>query len=138
MTMDSNDQVEACQFNDGSNFVPMDPVKALAELRRRSNDLFHLALVLKGSRTLAEWSDAQDSMAAIMERLGDLFDQVDPIHVGFVDGRRTCAPTGDLIARGKRLENAFHRFCGGGTHAYVGCDCSDCLEVRDFRLEAVE
>ena len=117
-------------------YEPKNPDEVLVELRKRSEDLFHLALVCKAARTLAEWSDAQDSMAQIMEGVGDLLDQVDQVHLGFY--RRTTTPTKDLVARGQRLESELHHFCGPEMQSHDGCNCSDCESIRAFSLVDVE
>jgi hypothetical protein len=118
--------------------VGRDPVATLEELRKRSEPLFHLVLVCRGARTLAEWADAQTAMAVEMERDGDLLDRVHPVHLGFVNGRRPVAPRDGLVARGQRLESALHQFCQTSIFLHEYCHCSDCESVRNFRLEQIE
>lgn len=115
-----------------------DPADVLKELRLRSENIRYLALVMRAARTLGEWSDAQDALARFMESAGDLLDQVDEAHLGFVGGRRKVQPTPELLARGRRLEGELHHFCQQSIYEHDGCSCSDCESVRRFKLEEVE
>ncbi len=93
---------------------------ALAKLRAAAKPMVQLALVMQTARSLSEWSDAEARMADLMEAAGDTLDQTSPEDQGFVGNHKQMAPIEALLARGSRLLEALHRYCGPATYPEPG------------------